>query len=145
MLESAKEELHEGVGVYDAGGGRLEDARLSANMGFTARGFLPGEGGAWVEGQRRLLRSVRLHALSYTVEAELQRGRAGVAEREAEQLLALDPLREGGYRLLMRALAAGGNGSGVHGVLAECRAVFAAEGMEPSAETIALAATLVRG
>lgn len=121
----------------------LAEARVAAEI--AARGFLPGESGVWVEGQRRLLRSVQLHALTYTVEAELQRGRATIAEREAEQLLALDPLREGSYQLLMRALSAGGNGSGVSRVLAECQAVFAAERMTPSAETLTLAQTLAHG
>lgn len=121
----------------------LAEARVAAEI--AARGFLPGEGGVWVEGRRRLLRSVQLHALTYTVEAELQRGRATVAEREAEQLLALDPLREGSYQLLMRALSAGGNASGVERVLAECQTVFATERMEPSADTRELARTLARG
>ncbi len=122
-------------------GAALAEARVATEI--AARGFLPGEAGAWVEGQRQLLRSARLHALSYTVEAELHRGHTGLAEREAEQLLALDPLRETSHRLLMRALAAGGNVSGVRRALGECRRVLAAEGMTPSPETEQFAARLL--
>jgi SARP family transcriptional regulator, regulator of embCAB operon len=118
----------------------LAETRVAVEI--AARGFLPGESGAWVEGQRRLLRSVRLHALEYTVEAELLRGHADTAEREAEQLLALDPLRESAHRLLMRALAASGNASAVRRALLECRRVLAAESMKPSAATELLAAEL---
>ena len=119
----------------------LAEARVAAEI--AARGFLSGEGGSWVEGQRQLLHSVRIHALAYTVEAELRRGYVAAAEREAEQLIALDPLREASYHLLMRALAAGGNASGVHRVLLECRRILASEGLAPSAETERLAHELV--
>lgn len=121
----------------------LAETQVAAEI--AARGFLPGETGVWVEGQRQLLHSIRLHALSYTVEAELRRGRIGPAEREAEQLLALDPLRETSYHLMMRVLAAGGNASGVRRALAECRRVLTAEGMKPSPETERLGHALAGG
>jgi DNA-binding SARP family transcriptional activator len=118
----------------------LAEARVATEI--AARPFLPGEDGAWVEGQRQLLHSVRLHALEYTVEAELARGHADTAEREAEQLLALDPLHEGSHRLLMGALAARGNGSGVWRAFAACCRVLAAEGLAPSRQTEELAREL---
>ena len=52
---------------------------------IAARGFLGGEEAPWIEGQRRALADLRLHALECTVEAELLRGNAAIAEREAEQ------------------------------------------------------------
>lgn len=119
----------------------LAEARVATEI--AARPFLPGEDGAWIEGQRRLLHSVRLHALEYTVQAELLRGHTDTAEREAEQLLALDPLHEGSHRLLMETLAARGNGSGVWRALLECRRVLASEGLEPSPQTEALARRLM--
>jgi DNA-binding SARP family transcriptional activator len=118
----------------------LAEARVATEI--AARPFLPGEDGAWIEGQRRLLHSVRLHALEYTVHAELLRGHADTAEREAEQLLSLDPLHEESHRLLMEALAARGNGSGVWRALLECRRLLAAEGLQPSARTEELARQL---
>ena len=118
----------------------LAEARVAAEI--AARGFLPGEGGAWVEGTRRLLRSVQIHALEYTVEAELGRGHGDTAEREAEQLLALDPINERSHQLLMRALAARGNISGIWRALADCRQVLATEHLQPSSETERLAREL---
>jgi DNA-binding SARP family transcriptional activator len=125
------------AGVYEQA---LGEARVATEI--AARGFLPGEGGAWVEGERQLLRSVRIHALEYTVEAELARGHADTAEREAEQLIALDPINELSHQLLMRTLAARGNSSGVSQALTECRRVLAAEFLEPSNETVRLATEL---
>ncbi|MEA2514544.1 MAG: family transcriptional regulator, regulator of embCAB operon, partial [Thermomicrobiales bacterium] len=88
------------------------------------------------EGQRRALLDLQLHALECTVEAELLRGNPDIAEREAEYLLFLDPLRESGYRLLMRALAAGGNAAQAVRVMEDCRRRLRDEGgMAPSLET----------
>lgn len=141
-FERARAALHRADVLMRQGDapGVLAEARVATEI--AARPFLPGEEGAWVEGQRRLLHSVRLHALEYTVEAELARGHADTAEREAEQLLALDPLHEGSHRLLMRALAARGNGSGVWRAFLECRRVLNAEGLEPSHQTEELARQL---
>jgi len=102
---------------------------------IAARDFLPGESGAWIEAERRQLRGVALQALEAVVEADLEQQRPGEAERAARTLIGLDPLRESGYRLLMRALADGGNGGGVGAVLEECHAALASAGTEPSDET----------
>jgi DNA-binding SARP family transcriptional activator len=112
----------------------LSESRVA--MEIAARGFLGGEEAPWVEGQRRALADLRLHALECTVEAELLRGNPAIAEREAEHLLLLDPLRESGYRLLMRALAAGGNAGQASRVMDDCRRrLRTAGGMTPSLET----------
>jgi DNA-binding SARP family transcriptional activator len=118
-------------------GGALSEARVAIEI--AARGFLDGEHGPWIEGQRRALRDIQIHALECTAEAELRRGNAHLAEHEAEHLIALDPLRESGYRVLMRALAAGGNRAAVARVMEECRCVLEREaGVGPSRETLAL-------
>ena len=105
-------------------------------MGIAARGFLGGEEAPWIEGERHALADLRLHALECTVEAELRRGNPASAEREAKRLLLLDPLRESGYRLLMRALAAGGNAAQAVRVMETCRRRLRDEGgLSPSAET----------
>ena len=108
-LERAMAALHraEGLMRQAAWGAVVAEAQVTTEI--AARGFLNGEGGEWVEGQRRLLAEARVHALECTVAAELARGHAALAEREAEQLVALAPLREAGHRLLMQALVAGGN------------------------------------
>ena len=105
-------------------------------MEIAGRGFLPGEEAPWIEGQRRRLMEIRLRAHERTVEAELERGRPDLAEHEAQALLVLDPLRESGYRLLMRALAAGGNRAQTARVYDECRRALREQAAAaPSAET----------
>lgn len=115
----------------------LAEARVATEV--AARGFLSGEDGAWVEGQRRLLEEVRVHALECTVSAELARGNAALAEREAERLVALAPLRETGHRLLMQALVAGGNRGQAVAAYERCRRLLREQaGIGPSPETEAV-------
>jgi DNA-binding SARP family transcriptional activator len=134
--ERAREAIHEAdrrVFVGDPAGA-LAEARVA--MEIAARGFLPGEEAPWIDGQRRVLREIQLRAHERTVEAELARGRPDLAETEARQLLALDPLREGSYRWLMRALVAGGNAAQAATVYATCqRELRERAGMNPSPET----------
>lgn len=125
-------------------GAALAEARVALEI--AARSFLVGESAPWIEGQRRAMAAMQIHALETTVEAELGRGQPDIAEREARELLRFDPLWEGGYRLLMRALAASGNRAQVHRVMADCRQTLAAQaGMAPSPETEALQRALTGG
>lgn len=142
-LERARAALHtaETAARHGDWGGALGEARVA--MEIAARGFLSGEELPWIEGQRRGLAELRLHALETTVAAELARGRPDLAEREAEQLLALDPLREEGYRLLMRAVAADGDTLRLAGVMDACRRILASHvAARPSPETDRLYAVL---
>ncbi|MBA2597257.1 MAG: hypothetical protein H0V00_11610 [Chloroflexia bacterium] len=134
--ERARDAIHEADRLVFSGdpGAALAEARVA--MEIAARGFLPGEDGPWIEGQRQALREIRLRACERTVEAELARGRPDIAETEARLLLALDPLHEASYRWLMRALAAGGNPAQATAVYAVCRRELRDRaGMSPSSET----------
>ena len=134
--ERARQAIHEAdrLAFGDNLGGALAEARVA--MEIAARGFLPGEDGPWIEGQRQALREIRLRACERTVEVELARGRPDIAETEARLLLALDPLREASYRLLMQALTAGGNPAQATAIYAACRRTLRERaGMEPSIET----------
>ena len=102
---------------------------------IAARSLLPGEDGAWIEAERRTLRDTELQALEAIGQAEIDRHRADEGERVGRRLIAADPLRESGYRLLMRALAAGGNAAQAGRVMDECRSALAAAAASPSAET----------
>jgi len=115
----------------------LPEARVA--MEIAARGFLSGETGAWIEGQRRSLRDLQVRALECTIAAELGRGNPHLAEIEAENLIALEPLHEPGYQLKMRAAAARGNVAAVSRIMLECRAALRAQaGTEPSPDTVRL-------
>jgi len=134
-LERAMEALHraEGLMRQRAWGAVVAEAQVATEV--AARGFLPGESGDWVEGQRRLLAEARVHALECTVAAELARGHAALAEREAEHLVALAPLREAGHRLLMQALVAGGNPGQAVLAYHRCRRLLRQQvGVAPSVE-----------
>ncbi len=138
-LERATAALHraEVLMRQKAWAAALAEARVTTEI--AARGFLNGEGGDWVEGQRRLLHEAHVHALECTVDAELARGNAALAEREAERLVALAPLRETGHRLLMQALFAGGNRGQALLAYKHCERLLREQvGISPSAEIEAL-------
>jgi len=117
--------------------GRARDAWAEAIVAneIVARGFLAGEDAPWIEGERRTLRDIELQALDAVCEAELAQHRALEAERAARRLIALDPLRESGYRHLMRAAADAGNAAHAAAIMDECRAALASVSARPSAAT----------
>ena len=89
------------------------------------RGFLPGEDAAWIDETRHELAEVRLRALECYAAAALGLGgtELAAAVRAGRQLTRLAPLRESGYRYLMRALAAQDNlaeALGAYAQLSEC-------------------------
>ena len=112
----------------------LSESRVALEI--AARGFLPGDGLPWVELRRRQLRDIQIHAAESLAESELSRNEPLRAEREAEQLLAIDPLNETGYRIRMQAASALGNRAGIVRAMTECRGLLASiGGMTPSQET----------
>lgn len=112
----------------------LSEARVALEI--AARGFLPGDGLPWIELRRRQLHDIQIHAAECLAESELRRNQPLRAEREAEQLLFIDPLNETGYRVRMQAAAALGNRGGVQRAMTQCRELLASRaGMVPSAET----------
>jgi DNA-binding SARP family transcriptional activator len=122
----------------------LSEARVAVEI--AARGFLPGDGLPWIELRRRQLRDIRIHAAECIAQGELRRGEPLRAEREAEQLLLVDPLNELGYRVLMIAAASLGNRAGIVRAMANCRQTLQQiAGMAPSAETERLYRELASG
>jgi DNA-binding SARP family transcriptional activator len=112
----------------------LSEARVALEI--AARGFLPGEGLPWVELRRRQLRAIQIHAAECLAESELRRNEPLRAEREAEELLLIDPLNEPAYRIRMRAAAAMGNRAGIIRSMTQCRELFdSLAGSTPSGET----------
>jgi DNA-binding SARP family transcriptional activator len=126
--------------------GRVRDAWSEAIIAneIAARGFLAGEDAPWIESERRTLHDVRLQALDAICDAELAQDRPTEAERVARQLIAADPLRESGYRFLMRAAAQSGNRASAVSVMDECRRALAAVGTRPSPETERVFKTTLR-
>jgi len=118
--------------------GDLDQARTAAEsaQSLARRPFLPGEDGTWVEQKRRDLADIRERALSVLADACLRSGAAREAAKWAEELIALSPFREAGYRRLMEAHAAAGDRAEALRVYDQCRRLLADElGAYPSPET----------
>jgi DNA-binding SARP family transcriptional activator len=110
-VESAAEALHRAQSAaaqqdWEHAWGPALVALFSAE-----RDFLPGEDAPWISDLRHQLTELRLEALECYATAELGLGGPELAGavRAARQLVRLAPLRESGYRHLMRALAAQDN------------------------------------
>ena len=118
--------------------GELAQARAAAESAESlARPlFLPGEDGAWVVQERRDLAEIRERALSVLADACLRSGAAREAAKWAEELIALSPFSEAGYRRLMEAHVVAGNRAEALRVYEQCRQLLAEElGAYPSPET----------
>ena len=118
--------------------GELDQARAAAESAesLARRPFLSGEDGTWVEQERRNLANIRERALSVLADACLRSGAAREAAKWAEELIALSPFREAGYRRLMDAHVVAGNGAEALRVYEQCRQLLAEElGAYPSPET----------
>jgi YVTN family beta-propeller protein len=118
--------------------GELDQARAAAESAesLARQPFLPGEDGTWVEQKRRELADIRERALSVLADACLRSGAAREAAKWAEELIALSPFREAGYRRLMEADVLAGNRAEALRVYEQCRQLLAEElGAYPSPET----------
>ncbi len=107
-------------------------------MVIAERDLLPGEDLPWIDDVRHQLAEIRLRALDAYAVASLGIGgtELAAATRAGRQLVRLAPLRESGYRYLMQALAAQGNGAEALRVYSSlCTTLLAELGVSPSAAT----------
>jgi YVTN family beta-propeller protein len=121
--------------------GDLDAAKAEANQAVALGRLplLPGEGGSWVENERRALGDVLVRALECLADACLRAGAAAEATKWAGELIVLEPFRESSYRRLMQAHAAAGNRAEGLRTYERCRRFFAEElGAYPSPETEAI-------
>jgi DNA-binding SARP family transcriptional activator len=124
-LEAAAEAIHRAESsVAQQDWARAWGPALTA-LFVAERGFLPSEDALWIDEIRHHLTELRLRALECYAAAGLGLGgtELAAADRAGRQLTRLAPLRESGYRYLMRALAAQGNlaeALGVYGQLSQC-------------------------
>ena len=124
-LEAAAEAIHRAESsIAQQDWTRAWGPALTA-MFVAERGFLAGEDAPWIDEIRHQLTEIRLRALECYAAAALGLGgtELAAAVRAGRQLTRLAPLRESGYRYLMRALAAQDNlaeALGVYGQLSDC-------------------------
>jgi DNA-binding SARP family transcriptional activator len=114
-------------------------ARVALHV--SRRQFAAGYDGPWIDERRRSLGALHASALECVGEAGLGlRGtEIAAAERCGRALVALEPYRESGYRLLMRALDARGNAADALAVYDQLRHLLRDDlGAAPCAATQAL-------
>ncbi|MDQ1447433.1 MAG: family transcriptional regulator, regulator of embCAB operon [Actinomycetota bacterium] len=103
------------------------------------RPFLPGEDAPWIDEVRNRLRDAHVRALDVLAEVWLVRGNPKLSVASSEQALSLEPFRETGYRLLMRAHAQAGNRAEALRAYDRCARTLLGElGVRPDPETTAL-------
>lgn len=127
--------------------GDVDRARAAAGSAesLARRPFLPGEDGTWVEETRRDLADTRERALNVLADACLRSSAVREAATWAEELIALSPFREAGYRRLMEAHVAAGNRAEALRVYEQCRKLLAEElGAYPSPESEAVYLEILR-
>ena len=131
----------------------LQDARrlgqrepAQAALDLLAPGFLPHHDEEWAQARRRQVEELALEALEWVGRGALAGGELGAAERAARELVARSRYRESGHRLLMEALAAGGNAAEALRVYEDLRVLLRDElGATPAAEIVELHGRLLAG
>jgi len=144
-VAAAREAAEMAEAALDAGDVSAAREAAGEAAALARRSFLPGEDGAWIEEKRRELSELLVRALECLADACLAAGDAREAVRHAEELTALEPYREGGYRRLMQAHAAAGDSAEALRVYERCRRLLADElGAYPSPDTESIYRDLLR-
>lgn len=104
-LEGADEAIHRAESAVRRGAWEEAWGPARVALHTTNRAFLPGENGTWIDETRRHLEEVRLRAHECVARTGFGPGgpELDAALRSGHALVRLAPLRESGYRLLMRA------------------------------------------
>jgi DNA-binding SARP family transcriptional activator len=110
-LEDADEAIRRAESAVALGEWERAWAASLVSMFVAKRGFLPGEDAIWIDQIRRHLDELHIRSLETYGTAGLGLGgtELAAAHSAGRTLVRLAPLREGGHRLLMRALVAEGN------------------------------------
>ena len=145
-VEDAANAVHEAeTAIAD---GRPRDGYGAAYVAYHVgrRPFLIGEDGPWASRRRGALRELYLRALECAIVCDAANGELAEAVQAAEDLIALEPVRESAYQRLMCALADAGNRAEAIKVYERCRQVLDEElGVPPSAQTRAVYDKVLQG
>jgi len=135
-LEVATDAIHDAETALRAGDPAHAYGPSAIAHHIARRPFLPGEEAPWVDGVRARLRGILLRALECRAEVYLWNNEYALAAEAARELTTHEPLRESGHRLLIRALAAAGNGAEALWAYEQCRQLIAEQlGVDPSRQT----------
>ena len=112
---------------------------------ISRRSFLVGEEGPWVTLKRSELREVLVRSHECLGEPSVWHEEPKYAVKHAREVVALEPFRETGYQLLMRAHDAVGNRAEALRVYERCRSLLSEElGVPPSSPTEAVYLDILR-
>lgn len=137
--EVAADSIHEAESALRAGEPRRAYGPSAVAHHIARRPFLAGEHSPWGEQRRERLASILIRALECRAEVYLWNREFPLALETARDAVALQPFRETGYRLLMRAHAAAGNAAEALRVYEQCRTLISEElGVHPSEQTKAV-------
>ena len=134
--EAAMAAIDQAEGLLHAG--RWRDAWAPSNIAaITARQpFVPGDEGEWIDRERARQHAILLRALDCLSDIWLLNGEPSLALGAARESIELEPLREAGYRRLMRVHVALGNRAEALRVYERCRMLLVKElSTDPSPET----------
>lgn len=135
-LEEAAAALSAGEAALGCGDPAVAALHAKAAVDITARAFLPGASGMWVERRQADLRDLHLRGLDLVATAAIGRGRWPEAVIAVEQILSEEPFRESAYVTLMEAHAGCGNRAEALKTYERCRQTLANElGVSPSPST----------
>lgn len=138
-LEAAADAIHEAETALRADDPRAAYGPSAVAHHIARRPFLPGEDGVWISAQRSRLRGILLRALECRAAVYLWNEEWPLAVEAARELLRVEPFRESGHRLLIRALARSGNAAEALWAYERCRKLIAEElGVDPSPQTKAV-------
>ena len=133
------------VSVFEAALERTGEGSLREALEIYAGDLLENRYDEWILQERERLRQRYLDALSRLASMLAERGDAREAIRWSERLIASDPLREEGHRLLMRLLDGRGERASALRAYHACSEVLERRlGTEPSAETRSIYEEIVR-
>ncbi|HUG41093.1 MAG TPA: BTAD domain-containing putative transcriptional regulator [Longimicrobiales bacterium] len=142
--EVLADSIHEAEAALRAGDPARAYGPSAVAHHIARRPFLPGQDGRWFEERRDQLAAILVRALECRAEVYLWNQEHALAAEAAREVVRLRPFRETGYRLLMRAHAAGGNAAEALQVYERCRALISEElGVPPSPETRTLHAEVL--
>ena len=135
-VEAAGDAVHEAESALaaDAPGRAYGPSAVAHHI--ARRPFLPGTDGPWVDARRERLRSILLRALECRAKVYLWNREPALAVEAAREIVALEPFRETGHQLLIRAHAASGKAAEALRAYDGCRRLIAEElGVDPSRQT----------
>jgi SARP family transcriptional regulator, regulator of embCAB operon len=145
-LEAARDAIHRAESAIAQHQWERAWSASQTSLFVGRRGFVLGGEGAWADVTRRELELLHQRSLEAYARAALGLGNAelATAETAARELVRIAPLRESAHRLLMDALAAGGNPAEALQVYDALRVSLSDElGVSPAAETRDLYARLL--